>query len=1096
MSAGKNRTPLWKRLKELFAEGGLPSVFVEGLGWSQGNLPVAKVSVGDDVFSLSPIAELKNYWIIEISGDDIPTPKEQSAIDRKVAELYPERILVFSDGNAHHWRWPRETPSGGVSFETLTVGASSLPSFLAQRLVGLAFDIADFRAGITLIDVRNRVRGKFDAAKVTKKFFDAFKVQRTNLAESIVGLDSEEQQSSYSTLLLNRLMLLYFLQKREFLNGDPNYLENCLAGVKGLKGDQQFFGFYREVLLPMFFERLASHRQTQLEPKIEKVLGDIPYINGGIYEPSELEKTHGDSLNVPDQAFEKIFAFFGAFNWHLDTRPSGLENEINPEVIGYIFEQYINLTTGGKKDKGAYYTPEDVTGYMVGATLVPRVVDYLVELDIPVFDLVQADPLRYIYPDMLHGFNHEGDQWLEASEELVSCWKDDPIHWHILDDAEQNPELCLPGETWVEMFYRRERIESLLPQLRNGLILATNDLITHNLNSRLLLTDAIDRFDSAEVAMKLWRKVTSMSVLDPTCGSGAFLFAAMEALEDIYHHLLSVIESVPENSETASLTSEAAKHPNERYFVRKSIALNNLYGTDLMPDAVETAKLRIFLALVSCLETREELEPLPDLDFNLKCGNLLVGLKGADDVERVTTNFVDALFFDELTPEISEFSEKYMRFVELSAENQGENLIELKSQMKQLTENLREKVDAAYVRMDQIDESSRDEWIERYRPFHWFCEFPRIIKGGGFDVIVGNPPYIRKRNLSSEEQRQLVSFFSSRCPDIYAVCFERSLDLLQPSGRHAFVVMLNLAFSAEYEPLRTLISRENRTEAWMTFGKRPSSLFKGVQVRNTILVLSPETDNPTVLTERHLIFTETVRRWLFTSLSFQESVRKNQDAPIRAGVAYPIASRLHEAAGSLGSGKGEEVFLRPSGQYWFPVLPVHPPTLAANRTIEHPLDPGVRVIELSATEGKKLVVAALGGKLGYLWWSATGDDFHVNAGETVAVRALISSLDVSHLKALESPLAELWRAIPTEVILVSNLGLRFNIRWSALRRQTDEVDRKLLDLLGLGSEWRSINIWYRQVMRSSGVSANDQEMSLDEVGKFFDLTQLSAQALH
>ena len=1080
MSGGKNPTPLWKTLKELFSTGGLPSVFVEGLGWSRGTLPVSQVSVDHDIFLLSPIAELKSYRIIEISGDDIPSPKDQSVIDRKVAEVYPERILVFSDGVTHHWRWPRETPSGGVSFETLTVSASSLPSFLAQRLVGLAFDIAHFRAGITLVDVRNRVRGKFDAAKVTKKFFDAFKVQRTKLAESIVGLGSEEDQSTYSSLLLNRLMLLYFLQKREFLNGDPNYLENCLAGVKDLKGDQQFYGFYRDVLLPMFFERLASHQHAELEPEIENLLGDVPYINGGIYEPSDLEKEHGDSLNVPDEAFVSILAFFGSFNWHLDTRPSGQENEINPEVIGYIFEQYINLTTGGKKDKGAYYTPEDVTGYMVGATLVPRVVDYLVELNIPIFDLVQADPLRYVYPDMLHGFNPEENQWVEAPKELLSCWEGDPIHWHTLDEAEQNPELSLPGETWVEMFYRRERVLTLVPKLREGLISEANDLITYNLNSRLLLTDAIDRIDSAKVAMKLWRNVTSMSVLDPTCGSGAFLFAAMETLEDVYHHLLNVIESIPENSETASLNLEVIKHPNERYFVRKSIALNNLYGTDLMPDAVETAKLRIFLALVSCLESREELEPLPDLDFNLKCGNLLVGLKDADDVERVSDNFVDALFFEELTPEISEFSEKYMRFVELSAEHEGESLIQLKNEMKQLTENLRKKVDGAYLQMDQIDEAAKDGWAERSRPFHWFCEFPLVIDAGGFDVIVGNPPYVQTSSLNAEERRQIRSFETAKVPNLYAQCSERILKLLSRSGRVSLIVMLNLSFGKGFGPLRQVFSDQGSCEWWSTFGNFPEGLFKGADVRNTLITLGP---GDGVWATRHHIFNSATRKWMFSGLHYHAIARALDEVPNRGGLASDLISAWPQGELDINSQSGQSLFLKPTGTYWLPVLPSQPHAVLADSSPSSVLEEGLKRVFLDNREERWLVTAGLAGKLGFLWWSALGDNFHTGPENTVPVRVALLSLGEESKSDLRKVATLLENSFHPAIFLSNHKGLRVNIRWSDMAEVTDLFDSELLDCLGLEQYWRPLSIWYRQVMRSSGASKKDKAITIAQAKK-------------
>ncbi len=66
-------------------------------------------------------------------------------------------------------------------------------------------------------------------------------------------------------------------------------------------------------------------------------------------------------------------------------------------------------------------------------------------------------------------------------------------------------------------------------------------------------------------------------------------------------------------------------HPNHRYFILKSIIVNNLYGVDIMEEAVEICKLRLFLKLVAQIERVEHIEPLPDIDFNIRAGNTLVG---------------------------------------------------------------------------------------------------------------------------------------------------------------------------------------------------------------------------------------------------------------------------------------------------------------------------------------------------------------------------------------------------------------------------------------------------------------------------------------
>ena len=114
---------------------------------------------------------------------------------------------------------------------------------------------------------------------------------------------------------------------------------------------------------------------------------------------------------------------------------------------------------------------------------------------------------------------------------------------------------------------------------------------------------------------------------DPTVGSGAFLFAAIDVLEPMYTTLVDrAVEIETRGGGTASFLSEARQHRGERYWLLKTICLHNLFGVDLMPEAAEIAKLRLFLKLVAQIGDISEVEPLPDLDFNIKAGNLLVGL--------------------------------------------------------------------------------------------------------------------------------------------------------------------------------------------------------------------------------------------------------------------------------------------------------------------------------------------------------------------------------------------------------------------------------------------------------------------------------------
>lgn len=1082
--------PEWKKIQNGFSEQGLDFVFRELLGWSLENPKVVPFEVDGETYCPKVVADLKGYRVFLFESSTLPSPKLQARLDVTLSEQAPEKITIFSDGATLQWRWPHQTPSGGVSFESLSTSATKMPSFLAQRLVGLRFTAKDFANGISLVDVRDRVRGRFDGAKVTKRFFDEFRTHHKALASGIEGLDSEELSSSYATLLLNRLMLLYFLQKREFLNDDPFYLENCLASVQKLSGKDKFYGFYRDMLLPMFFDRLSAHVPGDIDEAVSKIIGDIPYINGGIYEPAGVEKEFAGSLDVPDQLFENILSFFGKFNWHLDTRPSGSENEINPEVIGYIFEQYINYTVGGKKDNGAYYTKEDVTGYMVGAALVPRLLDLLDELQIPFGDLVGSNPLRYIPAEMLRGYDFEKDTWVKAPKRLQSVWGGDPIGWHELDEADLDEDLNLPGENWVETFYRRDRVNALVQQLSDAGDLGVNELVTQNLDLRTLLTDAIDRLDRPAQAEALWKKFSNITVLDPTCGSGAFLFAALEVLEDAYHHLLSVIRADSGGREFLDeLISEVHSHPNERYFVRKRIALNNLYGTDVMPDAVETAHLRIFLALASCLENKFEIEPLPDLAFNLKCGNLLVGFKDPSDVERFGGDLVSKLALEELAPDLLEYEEVLEAFIGASTSRHAGPVAGLRDKLAQIGQELRKKANHVFAPIGIDGDDSHTEWVSENRPFHWFIEFPSVMRSGGFDVIIGNPPYIARRALSQEVLRQIRSYRTGGCPDIYAPCVERSLSLLDDhKGRFGFIVMSNAAYSEGFAILREVIGDSSFEEWWSTFGRIPDGLFSPARVRNTIIVLGPGHGRHVT---RHHIFSSTSRQHLFQNIEYFPAVEHSGSGILRSGQLVDLTRALannHRPLQTAQTGK-EAVFLKPTATYWFPVIPCPTATYSEPGVVDESVDSGLKMLELDVDEAWKVTTALLGGKVQYFWWAAKGDDFHVNASETLALRNFSLQKKFSQNPVLQRLAESVVDAIPAATILVRNKGIGVNIRWSDLSPQTDLFDLEVLRLLGLETEWKNLNVWYRQSMRSSGPSGKDQPLDPREATSYLKLPE-------
>lgn len=140
---------------------------------------------------------------------------------------------------------------------------------------------------------------------------------------------------------------------------------------------------------------------------------------------------------------------------------------------------------------------------------------------------------------------------------------------------------------------------------------------------------------SAEECEQAFEVLRSLTVCDPTVGSGAFLFAALDVLQPLYEEVLARARELAEEGEPPAEFLVEADARAGSYWLIKTICLHNLFGVDLMHEAPEIAKLRLFLKLAAQIDSVEHLEPLPDLDFNIKCGNLLVGIADERDAQGV-----------------------------------------------------------------------------------------------------------------------------------------------------------------------------------------------------------------------------------------------------------------------------------------------------------------------------------------------------------------------------------------------------------------------------------------------------------------------------
>ena len=489
------------------------------------------------VFTLVAVAQKRGF--VAFRCDTIPERAVRLKIDHQVAKSVREHLIVYADQESGQqvWQWVRREPGKPMANREHRFDVRQSGDLLIQRLEQIAVSI-DEEETVSLPDITGRARAAFDVDKVTKKFYDNFKTEHAAFLKLVKGIAVKEDMEWYTALMLNRLIFVYFIQKKGFLDGDTDYLRNRLALVKQAKGKDKFHSFYRYFLLRLFHEGLGkAPDERDLDMELEKLLGKVPYLNGGFFEVHQLEENNPE-IDIPDKAFERLFDFFDQYNWHLDERPLRANNEINPDVVGYIFEKYIN-----QKQMGAYYTKEDITEYISKNTIIPFLFDaakkkcaVAFEPDSALWRLLQDNPDRYIYGAVRHGVIDEAGNEIPLPKAIAAGIKTVSKRdgWNKAAKA----PFALPTETWREHVARRQRCLEIREKLRNGEVHDINDLITLNLDIWQFARDVIVNAEGPELLRAFWRAIAKVTVLDPTCGSGAFLFAALRILETLYSDCL------------------------------------------------------------------------------------------------------------------------------------------------------------------------------------------------------------------------------------------------------------------------------------------------------------------------------------------------------------------------------------------------------------------------------------------------------------------------------------------------------------------------------------------------------------------------------
>ncbi|OSP08806.1 Eco57I restriction-modification methylase domain-containing protein [Microbacterium sp. LEMMJ01] len=959
-----------ERMK-LVNAGDFQSLFLEELGWDRPDQPPLKINIDEQTYTLDQVAGYSGLrvWLCR----EVPDARTQRLIDQQVRKISDARLLIFADDDHQEWRWLQAADADGVGQPRLAlhrhfIGTSN--EALNQRLGTIEIPLNEHW---TLIDVLRRMRAAFDADLVTRRFYDQFVRRQRALTSVIEGIADDGEREWYSALLMNRLMFIYFMQKKSFMDDDTDYLRNRLNRLSDMVGGGQFYGFYRDFLLPMFHKGLGGRNHDYPTDVIRELVGDVPYINGGIFTEHELERDN--TIDVPDEIFTSIFDLFDKFQWHLDDRPTAAQNEINPDVLGYIFEQFVNEKESQDNrgsDKGAYYTKEDVTHFMASNAMVPVFLERLIErTGINPWRYVRETPEAYIWTSLAWGT----DRPLPPEIEAQRTEQHRPL-WGVLADS----TLGLPGETWWEVDRRRQEHAQVLAAARRGEIDSVNRAVTENIDLEQLAIDTIDQLNAPEQALAAWQILTQLRVIDPTCGSGAFLFAGLRILQPLYEATLDALDRHTRSTEFpegAALLAKVDDHANREYFILKHATLSNLYGVDIMREAVEIARLRLFLKLVATIDDRGDLEPLPDLDFNIKAGNTLVGALNEDSLDKDVTDWF-------LKPRVAEVKKSAARIAQAySVFREGQETGDAdpvhRSALIKLLDEVRTHVNELYhsaIQFTQSEPLPLGAWVDTHHPFHWFVEFPEVFHQGGFDVVIGNPPYVNRRELSY----RITGFETDDIDDIYASCCERSAQITRPDGRLSLIVPIRSQFSDRDESLRRFYERRFGSLWVSTFQERPAALFQ-VKVRSTIITAAGEGSAAELRTTLTHSWIEAFRPHLLATLRYSlrpPGARTPNWMRASSDEMFELIDTLI-AKGALSSSlvrvSDFSVGFKKTATYFLSTYTQSPITYDKRTHLTVPLNEGKLFVQNRADQLAASAVAA--SRLAFLWWTFTGDCFNV-----------------------------------------------------------------------------------------------------------------------
>jgi hypothetical protein len=538
------------------------------------------------------------------------------------------------------------------------------------------------------------------------------------------------------------------------------------------------------------------------------------------------------------------------------------------------------------------------------------------------------------------------------------------------------------GNKTIGAYYTPENITDFISKnainsfiFNNNSISNNNDLADNNISKNNTSDNTFDYHLKVLVNTKQLKnildKLNSIKICDPSCGSGAFLLKAGEILLQYKKKIYKKLE-----------------YEFNEYDLKKDIIINNLYGVDLKEGAIEICKLRLWLWLIS--SNSNKIETLPNIEYNFSKGNSLFGCLEEKLSQETIIQVVDLKtmhLFDAL--KISFDMQIIDKIIELLNSKNIENFSKAMCYLKSLYSNSTG-LNAEYLKktIDTIGSKINGEISAIYKnkynneknninPFHWRSEFYKILSNGGFDLVIGNPPY--GKILTNSEKKLADVVYASKRNDISALFVERSINLLKNGGYLGYIITNAITFSKEFSKVRELISDNFKQCFISSFDRDKCRFFDGVTLSVSILTCfnkkQPQCEFFTSKMYRETPNLTEIEYEISNNFNIAEKIgadysTKHRIAKIGDKTSLSLIKKLslfkHDISEVFDIPSKENIWIRTSGNYWYNSWTKQPYSNSKIKNYE------------IKKEYKELIISIINSSIFYYWMRIYGNGRDLN----------------------------------------------------------------------------------------------------------------------